>query len=181
MKHFLMPLFVLLLCTCNVFAQSLAEAARKEAERRKSLTEQGIEGKVISSESLGGNSGAAVSTSKLPRRPGRPAPERAAGEVRRNPASYRSALLRLDQNIRQCMDRLAALRVRYDEEKYKLPRSGRNGGRNTADSAGERLRRQIEEAEVRLRHLRESRLETYDAGRRAGFMPGELDGRGIVP
>jgi len=29
--------------------------------------------------------------------------------------------------------------------------------------------------------LRRERLETYDAGRKAGFLPGELDGKGLIP
>jgi hypothetical protein len=175
------PMFLLFLCGGDVLAQSLAEAAQKEAERRKALKQQGIEGKVISSESLEENSGAAVSTSKIPKSPGKPAAGRSSADGRRSAAPYRSALLKLDQTIRQCEDRLAALRVRYEEEKYTLPRSGRNVGRNTANGSRERLRRQIEEAQVRLRRLQQDRLETYDAGRKAGFMPGELDGRGIVP
>jgi predicted RNase H-like nuclease (RuvC/YqgF family) len=175
------PMFVTLLCGRMVLAQSLAEAARREAERRKSLEQQGIEGKVISAESLGRNLGAAVSTSKLPATGRKPVPGRPSAENRRSVASYRSALLRLDRNIRQCEDRLAALKRRYEEEKDTLPRSGRMTSRMAANSTRERLRRQIEELQIRLRRLRQDRLEAYDAGRKAGFMPGELDGHGIVP
>jgi len=174
-------MFLLLLFGGEVLAQSLAEAARKEAERRKILEQQEIKGKVINSESLERNSGAAVSTSKLPGGPGRPGPGLPSASDRRTVVSYRSALLRLDQNIRQGEDRLAALKRRYEEEKDTLPRLGRITGRNAAGSTRERLRRQIEEMQVKLRRLRQDRLETYDAGRKAGFMPGELDGHGIVP
>src|SRR5512143_449713 len=112
MRRFLVRTFLMLLCGREVLAQTLAEAARKEAERRKVLELQGIEGKVISRESLAGNSGATVSTSKLPRDTRRAGPARSPVENRRNVTSFRSALLRLDQNIRQYEDRLAALKVR---------------------------------------------------------------------
>ena len=39
----------------------------------------------------------------------------------------------------------------------------------------------IKDWEVKLKRLRQDRFETYDAGLKAGFLPGELDGKGIWP
>jgi hypothetical protein len=68
-----------------------------------------------------------------------------------------------------------------ESERWQLPKVGKisRGSNNT--SARERLRVQIQELEAKLKHWRRERFETYESGRKAGFLPGELDGKGIVP
>jgi hypothetical protein len=181
MKDILMVCFVLLLSYGESVGQSLAEAARKEAERRKSLEQQGIEGKVIRSETLGRGAGANITTSKLPenRRAG-PAREPSGGS-RLSAASYRSTLRKLDHEIRRCEDRLTVLRQRHDAEQRSMSRSGRFSRSDITSDARERRFWQIQAMESRLKLLRQERIETYDAGKKAGFLPGELDGHGIMP
>jgi len=40
---------------------------------------------------------------------------------------------------------------------------------------------QILELQSKLKRLRQERLDIYEAGKKAGFLPGELDGKGIIP
>jgi hypothetical protein len=35
--------------------------------------------------------------------------------------------------------------------------------------------------ELKLKRLRQDRLHVYDAALRSGFLPGEIDGKGITP
>jgi hypothetical protein len=42
------------------------------------------------------------------------------------------------------------------------------------------MRWQILELEGKLAGLRRDRVDTFQAGRKAGYLPGELEGRGIV-
>lgn len=161
--------------------QSLAEAARKEAERRKALEQQGVEDKVIRAnpapEAPGGNRGMPA-----PAPPSHGSPSR--GRSSKSQASLqliRTTLQKLDREIQLGEDRLALLRTRMESEKWQLPKVGKvSRGSNNA-SARERLRFQIQELEAKLKHWRRERLETYETGRKAGFLPGELDGKGIVP
>lgn len=162
-------------------AQSLAEAARREAERRKSLVQQGIEGKVIGEETLPPQPTANRAASSIPER-ARPGAGKEPLTGRRTPAGpYRSVLRRIDNEIRRCEERLAVLRRRHEAEKFALPRSGRSANSRAAGSSRERIFWQIQDTESKLKRLRQERLEAYDAGRKAGFLPGELDGHGIVP
>jgi hypothetical protein len=43
------------------------------------------------------------------------------------------------------------------------------------------LQREIDELESKLKRIRRERQEIYEEGRKAGFLPGELDGRGLIP
>jgi len=56
----------------------------------------------------------------------------------------------------------------------------RASGRDPRDSE-DRLRDEIQLLEKKIARLREQRRQSYDAGRRAGFLPGELEGRAAVP
>ena len=160
--------------------QSLAEAARKEAQRRKALEQQGIEGKVI-------NSDPGRPSAKDSRADDSPAPaaRETAGRMRapRNQPSLhalRATLQKLDREIQHGEERLALLRARMESEKWQLPKVGKiSRGNNT--SRRDRLRFQIEELEAKVKLWRRERYETYDAGRKAGYLPGELDGKGIMP
>jgi len=162
-------------------AQSLAEAARIEAERRKNLEQRGVEGKVILWKAAGGQS-------KVPAADPSPAPNRraakrqpATGKSRASAASFRSSLQKLDREIGRGEDQLKLLQKRIAAERWAPPKTGRITSSSQSGATLERLTWQLRELEVKLRRLRRERLETYDAGRKAGFLPGELDGKGIIP
>ena len=160
--------------------QSLADAARREAERRRELDRQGIAAKVIEGDPGSLAPDGAVSTSS-------PGPRFGSGEVRANaksrdsPRSYRSALQKLDREIRTAEDRLTMLRERLQAERWALPKAGRASRSGGGAESRERMEQQIRELELRVKRLRQDRLATYDEGRRAGFQPGELDGKGRLP
>jgi len=159
---------------------SLADAARKEAERRRALETQGVEAKVIAmSGPARVQSDKAVVSRPLPKVPRVETQESSAtaGHLR----SVRNGLERMDRQIRETADRLAVLKSRADtarkENITRLRRPSARQGPTTED----RLRTEIQLLEAKLVRLREERLRAYDAGRRAGFLPGELDGKGAVP
>jgi hypothetical protein len=160
--------------------KSLAEAARKEAERRQSLEAQGVEAKVIAmSGPASVQSGKVVTSRPVPQRPRVETQDSGAAAGRLH--SVRNGLDRLDRQIREATDRLGVLRSRAEtarkENAVRLRRPSAREGRTAED----RLRTEIQLLEAKLLRLREERLRTYDAGRRAGFLPGELDGKGAVP
>ena len=155
--------------------QSLSELAKKEAERRKLLDQQGIEAKKIEQRDtakLAGKGNISISslppdsrpTSTSPTKPGkRPSLEK-----------YRTELRNLDSEIRRDEERLASLRKRLELEKDAPIRLGRGGRLNAASTTQARLQNQVQDLEIRLKRLRDERLKTYDAARKAGFLPGDL-------
>jgi hypothetical protein len=163
-----------------ILLQSLGEAARKEAERRKALEEQGISGKVIEAHDPArmasqGN----ISLSSPPPASARPrAADRPTGKSNER---VRNAILKLDREIRQAEDRLASLRRQAQAERWAPPRAGKVVRRGGAVQNEERIREEISELELKLKRLREQRLETYDGARKSGMLPGEIDGKGIIP
>ena len=44
-----------------------------------------------------------------------------------------------------------------------------------------KLQAEIEELQIKLKRLQEERFEVYESGKKAGFLPGELEGKGIIP
>jgi len=176
-----------LLLLAVLLAQSLGDLARREAERRRTVDEQGLPEKTILQQDVArlGAGGSVSTSSALPH--DKPPPARASPPVgaRDSLARYRSTLQKLDREIRTAEDKIALLRARGKSEAdnpatpRRNSRSRRGGGaRATADH---RPDVQIKEWETKLKRLRQDRFETYDAGRRAGFLPGELDGKGIWP
>lgn len=155
-------LFLLLLSL-----QSLSELAKKEAERRKLLDQQGIEAKKIDQGNLAVKGNITLSSSP---------PKLSSTESGKRPSleKYRTQLRNLDSEIRRDDERLASLRKRLDLEKDVPIRLGRGGRTGTAETARKRLEDQILDLEIRLKRLRADRLKTYDAARKAGFLPGEL-------
>jgi hypothetical protein len=169
------------LAVCAVFClQSLADVAREEAERRRLLDQQGIEAKVIEggvaqdgnlTVSIGSARAEHKGTSKKSANP----------EDRGSVRSFRNAIQKLDRTIRQSEDRLEAWRARLRSERWAIPKSGKITGRSSPDKSQSRLEEEIEELEIKLRQLRQERSEIYESGKKAGFLPGELSGKGIVP
>jgi len=162
--------------------QSLADIAREEAERRKSLQQQGIEAKVIKSRSFPASTGGAFNKpeSSSVKRPAATS-SRDASTTKSSLRRYRSALQKLDRTIREEKARLELKRERLKKERWALPKTGRLSAGGRSEDARNRLREEIEELQLKIRQLRRERREIYDEGRREGFLPGELDGKGIIP
>ena len=91
--------------------------------------------------------------------------------------SFQTRLHKLDREISRSDGRLELLRSRLSAER----RASEGTRREASASSLERLRQQIGELELKLGQLREERADTYRAGRKAGFLPGELEDRGIIP
>ena len=159
--------------------QSLAEAARREAERRKALDQQGIEAKVVRGDASGHGGDPSNSLSVPPSFKDAGAGGTAKG--RASLQSLRTKLRKLDLDIQQGEERLRNFRARLESEKWQLPKVGKTYKGNAGTSASERIRIQIQELEAKLRRWTRERFEIYEIGRKAGYLPGELDGKGIVP
>jgi hypothetical protein len=162
--------------------QSLADIAREEAERRKSLEERGIKGKVI--ENIAASASSGIDLTESEHRAKKPADKssRASSSKKRPSVSrYRSALQKLDRTIRQEEARLKLLRERLRKERWAPPKTGRLSARGKSEEVQNRLRDEIEDLQVKIKLLRRERAEIYDEGKKAGFLPGELEGKGIIP
>jgi hypothetical protein len=162
--------------------QSLADVARKEAERRKQIDEQGIEVKVIQRNGPPASEGNMVRAKSPRSAPLQNETSSGARGERRSSKSYRSAIQKLDGEIRQDEMLLESLRTRMQSEKWALPKVGRIS-KNSSTSADNqaKLQNQIEELQIKLDRARRERLETYQDGKKSGYLPGELDGKGIIP
>ena len=163
------------------FPQTLAEAARKEAERRKALAQQGVEGKVISDQDVRKAQSGNVTISSPAYRPqaGSPAPSSTRGG--KSPQPYRTSIKKLEREIGQSEERLTMLRSRAQADRWAITKTGKPARGSSGEATQERLRGEIQLLESKLKRLQSERQEIYDAGRKAGFEPGELEGRGIVP
>ena len=162
--------------------QSLTDFARREAERRQLLEEQGIQGKVIVNNAANSASSGDVSMPEAPSaRREKPAEQSGTSAGRKSAGSYRTALQKLDRQIQQGEDRLAALQARLHAEKWSRPKTRRASGRSQKKNSTGQLQAQIEELQMKVKRLREERFEVYESGRKAGFLPGELDGKFTNP
>jgi chromosome segregation ATPase len=163
-------------------AQSLADAAQREAARRQRVEQSGAPVKVVegNGERAGGRGNVSVSNF-AETAAGKNAPASPAGSDSGSLRRYRDSILRLDRDIRKEEDRLKSLRTRLEalnRERLRLGDASRLGrNENARMRAGE----QIAELRSRLNALQRERAEVYDAGRKAGYLPGELEGKGIVP
>jgi hypothetical protein len=158
--------------------QSLTDIAQEEAKRRQLLEQQGIEGKVVDGNALPSVAAENPAKAKAPsEKPKKDSSESSSSKKRASVQKYRAALQKLDRQIRQDEDRLALAQVRLKESRWTLPKSGRLlAGNRTADAEA-RLQKEIDEWQMKLKELRREREETYEEGRKAGFLPGELEGK----
>ena len=162
--------------------QSLADIARDEAERRNRLDEQGIVAKVIDGNASGSGRQANLTTSSEPDIKAKEAPVPPRSEKGSSSArTYRSALQKLDRAIQKTELRLKSVRARMQAAKQADSKSLGVPGRGGKREQQSQLQIEIDELQIELKQLRQERLEIYDSGRKAGFMPGELEGKGIVP
>jgi hypothetical protein len=173
------------LCLSVLFAlgtQSLTDFARQEAERRQLLEEQGIQGKVIVNNAA---SSALNGEASMPEAPStrreKPAPQSDSLKGGKSAGNYQTALQKLDQQIQQSEERLASLQARLHAEKWSVPKTRRASGRSRPKNSAGQLQIQIQELQMKVKRLREERFEVYESGRKAGFMPGELDGKFTNP
>lgn len=162
--------------------QSLVDVAREEAGRRRLLEQQGIEGKVVRGSDVplapNGNistsSGPTIVPEKTSARSGSP---KGQASLR----SYQTALKKLDREIQQNEERLASRRARLQDEKWVLSKTRRASSRSRTKNSQSQLQAGIEALQIKLKRLRKERFEVYESGKKAGFLPGELDGKGIIP
>jgi hypothetical protein len=166
----------------SIAAQSLVDAARKEAERREGLEQLGIEETVIEGN---GESYSEEGNVSVLGPSGKTSPKKsAAPSSAKNQSSlsrYRKTIQKLDQNILKEEERIKRLQDRLDDLRREGYRTGDLAKRRRNEESQNRTREQIEELEVNLKLMREERSDEYNSGKKAGFLPGELDGKGIVP
>ena len=94
---------------------------------------------------------------------------------------YRSQLQKLDKNIHKEEDRLKKLQDRLLELKRENLRIRDISKIISNEETQESTEKKIRELQNNLKLLKKERSEVYDSGKRDGFLPGELEGRGIVP
>lgn len=100
---------------------------------------------------------------------------------RGKPDAYRTRLQSLDRQIREDQEQLQLLEQRMAAERWAPPRAGRIARTRNYGSAYEDLHWKAEQLRARLSRLREERRKVYEEGRKAGFLPGELEGGRITP
>jgi hypothetical protein len=158
--------------------QSLVDVARQEAERRKQLEQQGIKGKVI--EANGGSVAPKgnVTTSTGPSIAPEKTPQRSdSTKVRASLGRFQTALKKLDREIQKTENRLASMRARLQAEKRAPIRLGRSSGSSKSRNSQSQLQNQIDDLQQKLKQLRDERFDVWESGKKAGFLPGELEGR----
>ncbi len=167
---------------CAVAMQSLADAASREAERRSRLEQLGIEGKVIEGNGEGSPPEGNVSVfSPSDLNPEERTRKSAGSNNRSSLRKYRAKLQKLDQDILKGEARLEKLQDRLESLRRDNLRIGDFKGFSRNRESRDRVREQVEDLKVALKLQRKERRDVYDAGRKAGFLPGELDGKGIIP
>lgn len=160
--------------------QSLAEAARKEAERRHKLDLQGVQAKRIEAtdpSQLAPNGTIGVSS------PGAHAIPMSAAAKKSEPRpslrSFQTNLQKLDRDIAQTEDRLKLLKARADAERWAPVKTTKGSKGSGSSTSQDQVRWQILDLEGKLTRLRQEHMDTFEAGRKAGYLPGELENRGI--
>jgi hypothetical protein len=167
---------VSLIALVAIGMQSLEDAAQKEAERRRQLENQGVQEKVIEGdgESLAPSGNLTVSTPSGSKFQNVEAPakdRKSLASIR----SYRATLQKLDRAIRENEVRMDSLRARLQSERKRIVSNG------LTSSAQSKLQEQIDRLQAKVEQARKERAGIFQAGRKDGYLPGELDGKGIIP
>jgi hypothetical protein len=158
--------------------QSLSDIAREEAERRQWLEQQGIEEKIIErNEAPSAQKERQANASASAERQKKTSIENASPKNQAIVRRFRSALQKLDRRIRQEEERLAPKQSRLEESRWTLSKTGRLSTHSRTTDTQERLQKEIEELQLKLKELHRERDETYEEGRKAGLLPGELEGK----
>jgi hypothetical protein len=167
-------------CAGQPVPQSLSELARKEAERRQKVDQQGIPVKRIESANIGlPDPGGRVSVSSPEPPSTRPAGAATKAETRPTLRSFQLRLQKLDTEITLAEEKLKLLRKRADAARWTVVKTPKGSKVPGLFSGQDQYRWQILEAETKLASLRRERSDVFQAGRKAGYLPGELEGRGI--
>ncbi len=160
--------------------QSLADAARVEAERRRLLDQQGVKAKKIEAADpaqLAPNGNIGISSPGAHAIPASAVAKKS--DSRASLRTFQTSLQKLDRDIAQTEGRLKLLRARADAERW-APVKTTKGSRGSAASASQdQMRWQILDLEAKLARLKQERMDTFEAGRKAGYLPGELENRGV--
>jgi hypothetical protein len=156
--------------------QSLSDVAEKESERRRQIENQGVQEKVIEGDgaSLAPNGSLTTSTSSRPKLQNAEAPAKDRKNIS-SIRSYRAALQKLDRAIREDEIRMNSLRIRLQAEKKRI------SSNSLISSAQIRLQEQIDRLQTKVEQARKERAGIFQSGRKDGYLPGELDGKGITP
>jgi hypothetical protein len=167
---------------CAAFdLQSLAEAARKEAERRQGLDQQNLKVKRFESCDLAQRvPGGTISLSSPGSVAALPLTPAAKTVPRPSLRSFQDRLRKLDRDILQAEGRLKQLRARAEAERWSPTRPAKKSAGFVLSSSARQLASQIQELEAKLVRLRLDRSNAFLDGRKAGFLPGELENRGII-
>jgi len=173
-------------CCLSAFAflcmQSLADVAREEAERRRLLDQQGVEAKVIVDVVPQNSSGSLTLSTGPSSTIARKTPKESTSSREKTSLNgIRASLQKLDRSIKQTQERLEVGRARLHAERWAIPKTGRVSARGDTEKTQSRLRQEIEALQKKLDQLQQDRSEIYDRGKKAGFLPGELTGKGIIP
>jgi len=161
--------------------QSLMDAARMEAQRREKVEQLGIVETVIEGNGACYTGEGNVTLFDSPQIDREKPKVAASSKDRSSLRRFRSQLKKLDRNIQQEEGRIDKLQDRLLELKRKNLRIQDISKIADNEELQERTRLQIEELKNKLKLLKKEKSEVYDSGRREGFLPGELQGRGIVP
>ncbi|MEJ2109406.1 MAG: hypothetical protein P8Z37_05730 [Acidobacteriota bacterium] len=161
--------------------QSLADAARTEAERRKSLGQSEIEETIIEGNgacySGKGNVSSFKSAATEQKKLITVVPSKDRSALRR----YRTRLQKIVGNIAKIETRLQNLKDRLRELKRKNLLIKDLSGLALNEESQDKTSEQIEEVIGHIKLQKRERSDVYDEGRREGFLPGELEGEGIIP
>jgi predicted RNase H-like nuclease (RuvC/YqgF family) len=153
--------------------QSLADLAQKEAERRQQLDNEGVQAKVIEGDGAALAPNGSITVSSPASRPQAGNDNSKDRKGKASVKSFRNALEKLDRTIRQYESRLESLRNRLRSEKGGFAKSDR------AVAAQAKTQAQIDALQEKLEQIRNERSVVYQAGKKEGYLPGELDGKGI--
>jgi predicted RNase H-like nuclease (RuvC/YqgF family) len=169
---------------CAVFyvcfgMQSLVDIANQEAERRRLIDQQGIETRVIEGNTVPSDSNVAEWTDPPEATP-KTSKKSDSTQDKTSARSFRTALQKLDRAIRANKDLMEAKRARLQSERWASPKSGRSASKGQTSDAQSKLKAEIEELQAKMKELRRERSEIYEEGKKAGFLPGELNGHGIT-
>jgi hypothetical protein len=164
--------------------QSLVEVAREEAARRKQLEQQGIEGKVIVGNGfhVAPDTGNVTTSTGTGMEVGKTPP---ATQDKRSDASlrqYRTTLKKLDREMQQAELRIASLKTCLQADKWESLKIGKpTKNRRSGSAKKSQQEAEIDKLQEKLKLLRNERFEVYESGKKAGHLPGELEGNGQIP
>jgi prefoldin subunit 5 len=164
-------------------AQSLVDIAREEAARRKHLEQQGIQGKVIVGNGLNApsESGNVTTSTGTGMEIEKPSSREAGKRLNSSIQRFQSDIKKLDSEIRQTEGRIESLQKRLQTEKWEALKAGRSSGRSRSGNTKSQIQISVEKLQEKLKELRNKRFEVYESGKKAGHLPGELDGKFIDP